>query len=357
MRRDEAERSRRRGVAAAGDDDASGPLEHGLAALPVGEGLPRMGRVAVAVGGERAPITGRDGLGGAKSRSGRAVTQRSEERPVRRLRARPHHARERVQEDDRAAVDERRPVAPQAEHEPQAESCSGDRIERLSRHLEAFPRERDDERVERLGAGNTADCRAADERLRMRHRRRSGEGGDHVEPPPAACEQPPSECRRQDIDESAQGGVRDAAKRVRLPRIAPVQPGLPGVVEHEGESDHRCRLAKPSLELGCEAPPARARDLEQRLRPTQADHTGRACVEQCARAAVERRLGGADRDDEVGVDERRVVRSTRPPTVDGAEVVRLAVVDDDPAAEVTCAIGARAVPRGHGGPAAGRDRR
>ena len=120
-----------------------------------------------------------------------------------------------------------------------------------------------------------------------------------------------------------------------------MQPGLPGVIEHEREADDRCRLAQPGLELGCETPPARARDLEERLRPRRANDTGRACVEQCGRAAVERRLGGADRDDEVGVDERRMRPQHAAADRHGAEVVGLAVVHDDPAAEVTRAIGAQ----------------
>ena len=56
---------------------------------------------------------------------------------------------------------------------------------------------------------------------------------------------------------------------------------------------------------------------------------------------MESRLGGADRDDEVGVDERRMRPQHAAADGDRAEVVGLAVVHDDPAAEVTRPIGAQ----------------
>ena len=56
---------------------------------------------------------------------------------------------------------------------------------------------------------------------------------------------------------------------------------------------------------------------------------------------MEGRLGGADRDDEIGVDERRMRPQHAAADRDRAEIVGLAVVDDDPAAEVTRAIGAQ----------------
>ena len=357
MRRHEAERARRGGVAAAGDDHPPRPLEHLPAALPVGERLARVGCGAVRVGGERAPVARGDRLRGAEPRARCPVTQRREERPVRRLRARPHHARERVEEDDRAALDERRCVAPEAEHVAEAERRGGDRVERLTRHLEALPRKRDDECLERLGDRDAADGRATDERLRVSDRRRAGEGRDDVEPPSSAGEQPSPNSGWQDVEQPAEGRVRDTRERVGIPRIAAVEPGAARVVEHERESDDRGRLAQPGLELRGQTPAVRAGHLEERLRPGRPDDTRRARVEQRGRAAVEGRLRGADRDDEVGVDERRMRPQHAAADGDRAEIVGLAVVDDDPAAEVTRAIGAQQCPRARGGPVAGRDRR
>ena len=63
----------------------------------------------------RPPVTGDDCLRAAEPRSSRLVAKRGEERAVRRLRAVPHHPGEGVEQHDRAALDERRPVAPEPE--------------------------------------------------------------------------------------------------------------------------------------------------------------------------------------------------------------------------------------------------
>ena len=99
------------------------------------------------VGGDGAPVACCGGLGCPEPRT-RAVAKGREERAIGRLRPVPHHAGERVEQDDGASLDQRRLVAPQAKRVAEPERCRGDRVEGLARDPEPGVRERHDDRVE-----------------------------------------------------------------------------------------------------------------------------------------------------------------------------------------------------------------
>ena len=117
-----------------------------------------MRRVALAVGGDRARVIGRRrARAAARPSSVDALAEDVEQVAVRRLRAVPERAAEIVQEHDRAALAERRRVAPEPHRVAEPDRRRGDRVQRLARLVQRLPRQRHDDRVEAAGERDPAE--------------------------------------------------------------------------------------------------------------------------------------------------------------------------------------------------------
>ena len=112
----------------------------------------------------------------------RALAQHVEQVAIGRLRPVPERAAEVVQQHDRAALAERRGIAPEPHRVPETGGGRGDRVRRLARLVQRQPRERHDDRVELLGERDPAERDAAQQRLGVRRRPAARRG----RPPPSA---------------------------------------------------------------------------------------------------------------------------------------------------------------------------
>ena len=100
------------------------------------------------------------------------------------------------------------------------------------------------------------------------------------------------------------------------------------------------RCGEQPLDLDGEPPALGRARLEQRERARGAQRLAAARREQRRRAAVQHRLRGGHRDDEIGLDERRVdAERTLPACAELDEVVGLGVVDDHAAPEAPAELG------------------
>ena len=113
------------------------------------------------------------------------------------------------------------------------------------------------------------------------------------------------------------------------------------MVEHHRQPEDGHLSTDGRLERRREAPRGRRGRLEQRHRTGLADRPRRAGVDERPGAAVEDGLAGADGHDEIGLDECRVDAVDASGRGQRAKALRLAVVHDDLAAEVSCAVAAQ----------------
>ena len=179
VRRDEPERPRRPGIAAAGDEHAAGALEDGCARRPVDVGQQRM-RGTARGGRRRAPrASAATGPRAAASCSSVAPSRSTWKRlrygvcgPC------PNVRRRSWRSTTVPPSRERRGVAPEAQRVAEADRGRGDRVQRLPRLVQRLPRERHDDRVERLVELRAAQRDPAEERLCVRDGGRPGEDGD-----------------------------------------------------------------------------------------------------------------------------------------------------------------------------------
>ena len=142
---------------------------------------------------------------------------------------------------------------------------------------------------------------------------------------------------------SRRNGERARARRaLGAPRVAAVQPGRARTVEHEREPDDGSGAQRAPIRARSRgAIPSRIAGSSSDTAVRGADRPRRARVEQRGRAAVEHRLARADRDHEVGVDERRMDAVDAAVDLQRAEVLGLAVVDGDAPAEARARSGRR----------------
>ena len=246
-----------------------------------------------------------------------------------------------MEEDDGAALDERRAVPPETEHVAEPQRGGGDRVEGLAGQLEALPGERDDERLERRGDLDAPDGGAAHEGLGVRDERWPGERRDDIERSAAAGQHPAAKPGGQHVQQPTQRRVRDAPQRVGIPRIAAMEPRLARVVEDEREPEDGHGPAGAAPRAGPQAA------IRRRPRPRAATGCalggslpGRSASRSADGTAVQARLGRTDRHDDVGLDERGMDAHDLPVDGQRVEVVRLAVVHDDLAVEVARPVGA-----------------
>ena len=86
-----------------------------------------------------------------------------------------------MQQDDGSTLDERRPIAPEAQRVTEPERGGTDRVQGLARQVQAFPRQWYDDRVERLCDDDAPYRGPAHQRLRMGDRGRPGQRRDGIE--------------------------------------------------------------------------------------------------------------------------------------------------------------------------------
>ena len=150
MHRHEPELADGGGVSRARDEDGAEPLERGLAGVPVAERKERMHRSPSAVALERAFVGGRHPLGLGELLGVPPCPSNVEEGAVGLLRRVDEVAREPIDEDRRAAVDDRERVPPETKGESETEVGDEQRVRPLARKEGGRPGYADDERVERL---------------------------------------------------------------------------------------------------------------------------------------------------------------------------------------------------------------
>ena len=309
---------------------------------PVGKGQQRMRRAPVAVGGDR-PLVGAAARSASATRSGSRFSRRLlEQRPVRRLRPVAERPREVVQQHDRAAVAERRRIAPETERMPERESGARDRVERLAGLVESLPRQRHDDRVERCST-----CARGVRRLAAAPRRGPPTAGRRARRPhalpdatlcSAALRMPPGS-----MFSSGRSGERAAALDGRFrPGIAAVASAQPRVVEHERDADGRGRALRSRPRRPPRAPSPGDPD------GCRSDAAGRGCrttsaAEAARSAAAPPRsvVSAAVTVTTRSVSRRAALSASRMPSTSPAErrAVVGAVVDDDLPAVVAGAAG------------------
>ena len=167
--------------------------------------------------------------------------------------------------------------------------------------------------------------RAAEQRLRVRDRRRAAVDGSGRQLPRETIEQALAHARRCELEEPPDARAEQPVDRFLVVRIAGERAGDPRQVQRERHAGHRDPLLEPPLELERELPALRAARLEQRQRAGGSKSFRAGCAEQRARPAVDDRLRRGDRQHEVGLDEgtvdaqrnavdaRRPRRGPRPP--------------------------------------------
>ena len=321
MRGDEAERARGLVVAAARDHDGAEPVERGHAARPVGVRQERVAGAAGPVGGEPALVRRGRLLRGGELRRGAAVAERVEERAVRILRAVLEVARELVEHDRGAALDDRERVAPEPQREPERDGRDRDRVQPLARRVMVLPRHPDHERIERLLEPGRAARDPAQERLGVRDRRRAREGGDRGELASEILEDAAAHPGGEEREPAQRRGDEVLERRV-LVRIAPEAAQQPRRVEHERRADHGHARRERTLEREAELPAAGGGGLEQRVGGRRAQRRRAARAEQCAGPAVQDGLGRRDADDEIRLDEEPVDLQRRAPAVGEVDEIR-----------------------------------
>ncbi len=175
MYRDQSERTRGACVAAACDEDTAGAVEGRHAGGPVDVRKHGVGRSTAAVRRDRAFVGGRKRVRCGELLARSAIPEGVEQRPVRRLRTVPEGTAQTVEQDDRSPLREGRGVAPETHGVPEAGGRSGDGVERLARDVAAVPRQRNNDRVERVGEACATQRDAAQQGLGMSNCRGAGE--------------------------------------------------------------------------------------------------------------------------------------------------------------------------------------
>ena len=111
---------------------------------------------------------------------------------------------------------------------------------------------------------------------------------------------------RRELEDVPDAGVEQPLDGLLVVRVPGERPGDARCVQRQRDAgDHRS-LGEPSLDLDREPPALRRARLEQRQCPAGAERLAAARRQQCGGAAVQHRLGRRHRDDEVGLDERRI---------------------------------------------------
>ena len=103
-----------------------------------------------------------------------------------------------------------------------------------------------------------------------------------------------------------QGRAGDPLERLLVVGVAPRRAGQARLVEDERGAEHRHAPDQEPLELEREPPALRGAGLEQRVGAGRAQGLRVRRAEQDGRAAVDHALGGAERHDEIRLDERPV---------------------------------------------------
>ncbi len=191
-----------------------------------------------------------------------------------------------MDEDERSAVADRERVAPEPEREPERHRRRGDRIQRLPGYVRPDPGDAHGERVERLVEPHCTKLDRTEERLGVRDRGRSGEGGGRCDRPRLITENGPANTAREKRVQAPERRARDVAERGGLVRVVPEPARETGVVEHErdarqrdlrgdgaldGERELPCRLSRCLQRAS--SPPRRVERWRRRTR--RAAHRGR----------------------------------------------------------------------------------
>src|SRR5581483_9443772 len=272
----------------------------------------------------------------ARTRGARPV----EERPVRLLRRVRKDAPERVDEDRRAAVDDRKRVAPEPKRKAEAEIRRAQRVRPLTRDERRHARNPDHEGAKRLVELRTAAFDRAEQRLRVRDRRRPAVRGRDRDLRPQRAEHVPPQRLRQRAVHEPERRPRDPLQRVRVVRVAAHRAAERRVVEDERHADQGNAPRECTLERDREMPALRRRGLEERVRACRAEGVCAGSAEERRGTAVHHRLRSADDDDEIGLDEGTVDTQRRPrAAVERDELLVLDVVHDDVAVEPAREVG------------------
>ena len=251
-------------------------------------------------------------VGGPRAECAKRVV----ERPVGRLRGVREPAVERRDEDDRSAIRQRKPVAPQPQREPEAEVGGQDRIGAFAWQVRSRRGHSDHGDVEWLVECRRACIDTSEQGLYVCDRGRPAERSRRRQLARERGEEATANAARRNPEEHAHRGGSDPLERPAVVRVAVEGAGQRRGVQRQNRGNHRHAACERALERDRDPPALRRRSLEQRVRTRRAKRLGTRRRQQRGRAAVQQRLGGRDDHDRVGLDERRM-DAERDAAVDG----------------------------------------
>ena len=193
----------------------------------------------------------------ARTLGSRPVARRVEERAVRLLRRMREVPCKAVDEDRGAAVGDRERVAPEPQREPEPEKRRAERVRTLAREIRRHARHADHDRVERRVELCAPQLDRAQQRLRVRDRRRAAERVRHRQLRAQRPQHVAPQSFRQRAVDVAERRARDSLERRGVVRIAAQRTAELRMVQHERDAEQRHALRERALERDREMPALR----------------------------------------------------------------------------------------------------
>ena len=164
-------------------------------------------------------------------------------------------------------------------------------------------RDPDDDRVQPTVQPDGPRFDGAQKRFSVRHRRRPRIDRKGRELARQVAQDAVPHDPRKPTEHACQRRAGDAAHRLRVEGVTLEQAAQHRRVERQRDPEHRDATREGLLQLDRGSPPARSGRLEERIRVGGAKRLRSCGGEERSRPAVQNRLGGGDRDDQVGLDQ------------------------------------------------------
>jgi hypothetical protein len=180
------------------------------------------------------------------------------------------------------------------------------RIRPLAGEVGRRARDRDDDRVHRLGECGRPALERTEQSLDVRDGRRPRVGRRRGQLHPQRAQELCAGRAGQGGEDAAQRRADYPVERRLVVRVS-LDGGIePRMVQRQRDADQSGPLGQQALELERQPPAGRAPCLEERVGVCGAKRVDAGRRDQCRGATVEEGLRGRDRDDQIGLDEVRV---------------------------------------------------